>query len=336
MMIQKHKGSWGHYLAWTLLVLYLAVACLTQGGWLAKDWDSTKGDSYQSPCWSAESGDEKVSSSSSSASRSSSLSAMEITPDDPLAPALRKIIPELSAAQLGHLLIPAVRERCAVFGFDRWGRNVLSKVLQGTRTSMIVGLGSTFLAITVGTLLGALAGFYAGSLLDKLLNAIYNIFTAVPNLLLILAIAALLQQRGWVPMVLILGLTGWTGVFRLLRAEYIKHRSRDYVLAASLLGASPIRRMFQHILPNTVHLIGVQAAILTVGFIKSEVILSFLGLGVGVEEVSWGTLLNEAQTELLFGFPWQLIAATLAMSVLTIALSRLSDDYTDPVSSVRA
>jgi peptide/nickel transport system permease protein len=203
-------------------------------------------------------------------------------------------------------------------------------MIQGTATSLIVGLGSAVLAVTLGTFFGALAGYYAHSLLDIVLNGLYNIFTSVPSLLLILAISAILERHGIIPMVLILGLTGWTGAFRLLRAEYIKHRSRDYVLAAQLLGASPYRIMAKHILPNTLHLVGVQTAILSIGFMKSEVILSFLGLGVDVNEVSWGTLLSEAQTELLIGFPWQLIAATVAMSILSVALSRLADEYTDP------
>jgi peptide/nickel transport system permease protein len=332
-MAQHNSKTWGHYLAWVLLIIYIAVALFTHFGWLAKNWDDTKGLSYQPPCWYTQ--PSSTPSQTSLTPPSNILSPLAISEEDPLAPVIKNIMADrLKQPERASPSVSSV-SRCAPFGFDRWGRNIFEKMLQGTRTSMIVGLGGAIIAITLGTLFGALAGFYGGSFLDKLLNGLYNIFTSVPNLLLILAIAAILQKRGWVPMVLILGLTGWTGVFRLLRAEYIRHRSRDYVVAASLIGASPARIMIKHILPNTVHLIGVQAAILSIGFIKSEVILSYLGLGVGVDEVSWGTLINEAQTELLFGFPWQIIAATLAMSILTIALSRLSDDYTDPVSNVR-
>jgi peptide/nickel transport system permease protein len=100
---------------------------------------------------------------------------------------------------------------------------------------------------------------------------------------------------------LILGLTGWTGVFRLIRAEYMKHKSREYVLAAKAIGVSHLRRMFVHIFPNVSHIALVQISILVVSFIKSEVILSFLGFGVPVGVVSWGSMLNEAQSELILG-----------------------------------
>ncbi|WP_373994625.1 ABC transporter permease [Massilia sp. 9096] len=106
--------------------------------------------------------------------------------------------------------------------------------------------------------------------------------------------------------VLILGLTGWTGPYRLIRAEYIKHKAREYVMAADAIGASDWRKMFSHILPNVSHVALVQMSILVVGFIKAEVILSFLGFGVPVGTVSWGSMLNEAQNELILGKWWQL------------------------------
>ncbi|MES2205364.1 MAG: ABC transporter permease [Pseudomonadota bacterium] len=325
------KIEWGHYFSWSILLIYALIAILTQTNYLANQWDTSLGRSYRAPCWSSDI--DRLSTQEKNLVTPFTLD--KISPDDPLAPALRQIASQAGSTKSSTISASTLTTRCAFFGFDRWGRDILAKTLQGTRTSIIVGIGGSLLAITLGTIMGALAGFYGGGKLDSYLNGIYNIFTSVPNLLLIMAIAALMQQRGLIPMVLILGLTGWTGVFRLLRAEYLKHRTRDYVIAATLLGASPSRLIIKHILPNTKHLIGVQAAILTISFIKSEVILSFLGLGVGVEEVSWGTMLSEAQNELLIGFPWQLIAATLAMSCLSVALSRLSDDYTDPYTITR-
>jgi hypothetical protein len=108
--------------------------------------------------------------------------------------------------------------------------------------------------------------------------------------------------------ILILGLTGWTGIFRLVRAEYLKHKVREYVLAADAVGASDARRMFVHILPNVGHVVLVQLSLHVVLFIKSEVILSFLGFGVGVETVSWGSMLAEAPSELILGMWWQIAA----------------------------
>ena len=169
-----------------------------------------------------------------------------------------------------------------------------------------MGLAAAFVATFIGTVLGALAGYY-GRWVDDALNWFYSVFSSIPYLLLILAVAAVLQQKGMLTIILILGLTGWTGVFRLIRAEYLKHKGREYVQAADALGASNGRKMFLHIFPNVSHVVLVQLSILVVGFIKSEVILSFLGFGVPVDVVSWGSMLNEAQNELILGKWWQLV-----------------------------
>ena len=215
------------------------------------------------------------------------------------------------------------------FGADKWGRDVLQKTLQGSSTSVFVGLTAAFIATAIGTLLGAFAGYF-GRWVDDILNWFYSIFTSMPYLLLILAIAAVMpKSKGLTSIVLILGLTGWTGVFRLVRAEYLKHRQREYVQAADAIGASHWRRMFVHIFPNVSHVALVQLSILVVGFIKSEVILSFLGFGVPVDAVSWGSMLNEAQNELILGKWWQLAAATSAMAVLVTAFSLFTDALRD-------
>ena len=146
---------------------------------------------------------------------------------------------------------------------------------------------------------------------------------------MVLAIAAVLQQKGILSIVLILGLTGWTGVYRLIRAEYMKHTSREYVLAAKVIGVSHGRRIFVHIFPNVSHIALVQMSILVVTFIKSEVILSFLGFGVPVGVVSWGSMLNEAQSELILGKWWQLAVASVAMAVLVTAFSMFTDALRD-------
>ena len=144
--------------------------------------------------------------------------------------------------------------------------------------------------------------------------------------------AAVLQQRdarGVVTLTLILGLTSWTGVYRLVRAEFIKHASLDYVRAAQALGASKTRRMFVHILPNVNHVALVQLSVLVVACIKAEVILSYLGLGVAVDQVSWGSMLAEAQTELVQGKWWQLATATLFMATFVTAFALLTDALRD-------
>lgn len=213
-------------------------------------------------------------------------------------------------------------------GADKWGRDILDKTLKGAETSILVGLAAALVAVGLGTVLGAISGWFGGWV-DDLSNWVYNVFNAIPNILLILAIAAVLGSKGSIAVVIILGVTGWTGTYRLVRGEYLKHREREYVRAADAMGASSLRRMFVHILPNVSHVILVQFSILTVACIKAEVILSFLGFGVPVDGVSWGTMLTEAQNDLLVGIWWQLTAATIAMAIFVTALSLLTDSLRD-------
>ena len=220
------------------------------------------------------------------------------------------------------------RKATLPLGGDKWGRDVLKKTIKGSETSIFVGLAAAALATFLGTVFGAVAGYY-GKWVDDFFNWFYSVFSSIPYLLLILAVAAVLQQKGMLTIILILGLTGWTGVFRLIRAEYLKHKSREYVQAADAIGASNPRRMFIHIFPNVSHVVLVQLSILVVGFIKSEVILSFLGFGVPVDVVSWGSMLNEAQNELILGKWWQLVSATAAMALLVTAFSLFTDSLRD-------
>ncbi|MBY0557849.1 MAG: ABC transporter permease, partial [Burkholderiaceae bacterium] len=245
---------------------------------------------------------------------------------DPLAAELAAL--QGTGAPSGNAANRTERLATLPFGADKWGHDVLKKTIKGGETSIVVGLVAALLAVALGTLLGALAGYWGG-VVDALLNGLYNIFTAIPSVLLILAVAAVLQQKGVLTIVLILGLTGWTGPYRLIRAEYLKHKGREYVLAADAIGASHWRKMFVHIFPNVSHVALVQLSILVVGFIKAEVVLSFLGFGVPVGVVSWGSMLNEAQNELILGRWWQLTAAAMAMALLVTAFSLLTDALRD-------
>ncbi|MDT7833779.1 ABC transporter permease [Aquabacterium sp. OR-4] len=213
------------------------------------------------------------------------------------------------------------------FGGDRLGRDVLAKTIKGTEISVFVGVAAALVATLIGTLLGAASGFFGGKVGD-LLEWLYNVFEAIPSILLIFAFAAVLG-RGIDTVVIILGLTGWTGLYRQVRAEFMKHSSREYVRAAEAIGASSARRMFRHILPNVSHVILVRMGLLVVGFIKAEVILSYLGLGVSIDQVSWGTMLSEAQSELILGHWWQLVAATAFMAVFVTAFSLMADALRD-------
>ena len=334
-----------------VVLFYLLLLLLSMSGFIAKDWNKEVAVSYAPPSFitaapvPAVSGEEQEAESV----------VLPVNPVDPLKEVIAELNAEIAAEQsmggsidyygvtdplaedmhvinqqLGGQLMDQDSElkQSLIFGADKWGQDVLQKTIKGAETSILVGLVAALVAVIIGTVLGALAGYFGGWV-DDLLNWFYNVFTSIPYLLLVLAIAAVLQQKGILSIILILGLTGWTGVFRLVRAEYMKHTAREYVLAAKAIGVSNLRRMFVHIFPNVSHIALVQMSILVVAFIKSEVILSFLGFGVPIGVVSWGSMLNEAQSELILGKWWQLAAASIAMAILVTAFSMFTDALRD-------
>jgi peptide/nickel transport system permease protein len=303
-----------------VVVLYVAVMIAGAAGWLARDWNLEKGVSFAPPSFL---GPEGAESPQLAKAAEGAQPVADYGIADPLAPDLAAIAKNLVGAGAGQ-----ARAATLPFGGDKWGRDVLKKALKGTQTSLVVGFSAAALATFLGTLFGALAGFRGGKV-DDFFNWLYGVFTSIPYLLLVLAIAAVVNQKGTFTVILILGLAGWTGIFRLVRAEYMKHKVREYVLAADAIGASPARRMFVHILPNVSHVVLVQLSLHVVLFIKSEVILTFLGFGVGVDTVSWGSMLAEAGSELLLGKWWQLTAATVAMAILVTAFSLFTDAMRD-------
>jgi peptide/nickel transport system permease protein len=253
----------------------------------------------------------------------------EIKIVDPLADVIAELKKKLGRTGDGDAADDDVKKLDHLaFGADKWGRSVFDKVVKGSETSLLVGFAAAIVATLIGTILGAFAGYFGGKV-DDALNWFYSIFNSIPYILLVLAIAAVLQKKGIFTVVLILGLTGWASIFRVVRAEYLKHKARDYVRAANAIGASHSRRMFVHIFPNISHVVLVQLSLYVVLFIKSEVILSYLGFGVGVDTVSWGSMLNEAQNELILGYWWQLAAATAFMALLVTAFSLFTDSLRD-------
>ena len=333
-----------------IVAVFLLMMVLSGTGLIAKDWAKEVGVNYAPPTFI---GPAEPAAGAPAASVSDKPTELPI--EDPLADALAAIrndgavapkAPAGTTAEDSKTVDPLAdvmadikskavanvaaeaRAPTLPLGGDKWGRDVLKKVIKGSETSIFVGLAAAFVATFLGTVFGAIAGYY-GKWIDDFFNWFYSVFTAIPYLLLILAVAAVLQQKGTFTIVLILGLTGWTGTFRLIRGEYLKHKGREYVQAADAIGASNARRMFVHIFPNISHVVLVQLSIYTVAFIKSEVILSFLGFGVPVDVVSWGSMLNEAQNELILGKWWQLAAAGTAMAILVTAFSLFTDALRD-------
>jgi peptide/nickel transport system permease protein len=308
-------------LSLAVVAAFLLMLVLSAGGLFAADWEDEVGVNYAPPGF--------VGATAAGAAPSPAPAERAALPDNPFDPLdddIRALKAQLAAR--GDAAPELARRATLPFGGDKWGHDIIKKTIKGGETSIVVGLAAAALAVGIGTVFGALSGYWGG-VVDDIFNWFYSIFTAIPSVLMILAVAAVLQQRGVATIVLILGLTGWTGPYRLIRAEYIKHKGREYVLAADAIGASHWRKMFSHIFPNVSHVALVQLSILVVGFIKAEVILSFLGFGVPVGVVSWGSMLNEAQNELILGRWWQLTAAAIAMALLVTAFSLLTDALRD-------
>jgi peptide/nickel transport system permease protein len=303
-----------------VLAYVLLIAC-TAGGLVARGWQDEVGPPDAPPAFLARTA--ATDAARPAAAASAARATVDIADVDPLAPRYR----EWDARAARYHAQARAAGAALPFGADRLGRDVLAKALKGTQISVSVGVLAALVATAIGASLGALAGFFGG-LLDDLVEWVYNVLTAVPDILLFFAFAAVFG-RGISTLVLILGLTGWTTQYRQVRAEFIRHSRREYVRAAEAIGASAGGRMFRHILPNVSHVILVRMSLMVVGFIKAEVILSYLGLGVATDQVSWGTMLAESQSELVLGHWWQLGAATLAMAVFVTAFSLMADAWRD-------
>jgi len=213
-----------------------------------------------------------------------------------------------------------------ILGTDIFGRSVLYKLLVGTRTAITIGLFVTAISVPVGIVLGCLAGYYGGRV-DAFIVWLYSVLTSIPYILLIVGISYVLG-KGILSICIAMGAVGWVGLCRLIRGEVVKHKSREYVLAARMLGASDFRIMFRHILPNVIHLAIISASLQVLSAIKSEVILTFLGVGIQ-DGASWGTMVADATGELVNGIWWPLAGVTLAMFALMYSLNVVGDALRD-------
>jgi len=309
-------------------MFFIALVLAAQLGLVAQDWQKEVGVPFAAPTLVGKIADGTQNAIVATVAGPN----VDISDVDPLAPRYKEW--DERAAQFKTTV--TVKADTLPFGADQQGRDVLSKVIKGAQVSITVGLTAALFATLIGTVLGAIGGYFGGRIGD-FLEWVYNVFTAIPYILLVFALAAVLKSgplasalgSGVWTVVIILSLVGWTGIYRLVRAEYMKHRSREYVMAAEAIGASNASRMFTHILPNISHVVLVQLSLHVVGFIKAEVILSYLGLGVPLDMVSWGTMLAEAQTELVQGKWWQLATATLFMATFVTAFALLTDALRD-------
>jgi peptide/nickel transport system permease protein len=245
------------------------------------------------------------------------LAAPWIAPADPTA---QNLPARLASPSPGHWM-----------GTDELGRDILSRILYGARVSMIVSVSVVLGAGIVGLAIGALAGYFGGWF-DRFVNIVLiNAFLSFPGILLAIAFAAFLGP-GLGKVILALVITGWAGYARLARAQILQAREMEYVLAARSIGASDVRILARHLLPNILQPILVQGTIAMAGAILAESTLSFLGVGVLAPMPSWGAMLNDARGH-LFDAPHLVIFPALAVMTAVLAFNLLGDalrDWMDP------
>src|SRR5215467_4613350 len=244
----------------------------------------------------------------------------------PLDPAQIDLPNRLSPPSAGHS-----------FGTDELGRDILSRIIWGARISMFVGSSVVAGSLFLGLIIGSLAGYYGGHI-DRFVNIVLmNAFLSFPGILIAIAFVAF-RGPGIFNLVLALSLGGWVGYARLVRAQVLAVREREFVEAARALGAGDLRILLRHILPNIIQPVIVQAAIGMAGAILAEATMSFLGLGVPPPTASWGAMLNDGRGH-LFDAPHLVLFPAAGVMLAVLSFNFIGDalrDLLDPRSRIEA
>ena len=229
---------------------------------------------------------------------------------------------------------PSLAQVC---GSDELGRDILSRIIYGSRISMLVGSCVVAASLAMGLIIGSVAGYYGGRI-DRFVNVmVMNAFLSFPGILIAIAFVAF-RGPGIFNLVFALSLGGWVGYARLVRAQVLAAREKEYVEAARALGANDLRILVRHILPNIIQPVIVQAAIGMAGAILAEATMSFLGLGVPPPTASWGTMLNDGRAH-LFDAPHLVIFPAIAVMLAVLSFNFIGDalrDFLDPRSRIEA
>jgi peptide/nickel transport system permease protein len=211
-------------------------------------------------------------------------------------------------------------------GTDGLGRDVLSRMLHGGRISLLVGLVAVGISTVIGILLGAVAGYYRGWV-DTFIMRLVDIMLSIPSFFLILAVIAFLTPS-IVNVMIVIGLTSWMGVTRLVRAEFLSLHGREFVMASRTLGANDARLIFTHLLPNSLTPIIVSSVLGVAGAVLMESGLSFLGLGVQAPQASWGNILSDGKDYIQFAW-WLSLFPGLAILITVLGYNLLGEGLRD-------
>lgn len=217
-------------------------------------------------------------------------------------------------------------DKAHLLGTDELGRDVLSRMIWGSRVSLKVGFVAVGIAILIGIIIGALAGFYGGRT-DAVLMRFVDIMLAFPTFFLILAVIAILEPSIFTIM-MVIGVTGWMDVARLVRAEFLTLKERDFVTAARALGANDLRLIFRHMLPNALSPVFVAATFGVAGAILTESGLSFLGLGVQPPNPSWGNILTSGKDNIEVAW-WLSVYPGLAILITVLSYNLIGEGLRD-------
>ena len=232
------------------------------------------------------------------------------------------------AMDLDSLRLPP--DSSHLLGTDSKGRDILSRIIYGTRISLAVGIIAALSSLCIGVVLGMIAGYFGGKT-DAVLSQIFDVFLAFPSLLLAIGISAVMDP-GLTSAMLAIALVGWAGFARLVRGITLSLKEQTYVEASRALGASTSRVLFRHILPNALPLLLVAGSLRVGGFILIEAALSFLGLGVQPPTPTWGSMISLHRVY-INSAPWMVIFPGLAISITVISFNILGDflrDKLDP------